>query len=162
MKTTNSLHRFAGLVLIILCSACTSSYRPITFHSGERQPMKITMGVVGQVSDAEIPIATWKDGAQNGQNFGQVFGESVSSLGGASVPLGIAIILLSKAAGNAVGALSDNTVNTIKGQEVEIIADMGGEPLRLFQPSHSKKLKLGDRVRIVEGSFFSRLEPANE
>ena len=78
------------------------------------------------------------------------------------MPLGIAIILLSKAAGNAVGAVSDNTVNTIKGQEVEIIADLGGEPLRLFQPSQKMKLKQGDRVRIVEGSFFSRLEPANE
>ena len=162
MRKQNSLIRFACLALIVSCCACSTEYRPITFHSGERQPMKITMGVVSQVSDAEIPVATWKDGAQNGYNFGKVAGESVSSLGVASIPLGIAIMLVSTAAGKAVGTVNDNTVNSIKGQEIVIVTGQGGEPVRLFQATQMNKLKQGDQVRIVEGSFFSRLEPVSK
>ena len=124
--------------------------------------MKTTVCIVDKVSDTEIPLATWKNGAQNGSIYGQAAGEAVASLGGLSVPLGIAIILIGSAAGKVVGVISDNSGNTIKGQQLVVTPVQGGEQILLFQPSQTKKLKQGDRVRIVEGSFFARLDPISE
>lgn len=162
MNTKNQLHQFAWIGFTVLCTACSTPHRPDTFHSGERQPMKITMGVVSQVSDTEIPLATWKNASQSGRTYGQAAGEAVASLGGVSVPVGIAIALVGSVTGKLIGVASDSMRSTVKGQTIEVQPEQGGEAIQLFQPAQTKKLRLGDRVRIVEGSFVSRLELASE
>lgn len=162
MNTHNIVLRFTLAGLTILSCACSTPHRSATFHSGERQAMKITVGVVSQTSDVEIPLATIKNGSQEGGTYGQAAGEGVASLAGFSVPAGIAIVLIGSTVGKLAGVISDATEKTVSGQAIEVLPSQGGTPIRVLQPNQTKKLKPGDRVRIVEGSFFTHLEPASD
>ena len=145
-----------SLVLLgaLTCCACGgAAYKPLVFHSGEPQPMRITSGSIQTVRDVDIPVATWKTGAESGRLFGGALGEAAAQFG-----VGMPIILVGSALGGMIGMISDSRKLTLPGQELLFAPDGQIEPRQLIQPNQGRKLQVGEKIRIVEGSFMSRLE----
>lgn len=145
-----------SLVLLgaLSCCACGgAAYKPMVFHSGERQPMRITSGSIESVRDVDIPIATWKTGKQSGTTYGGALGEAVAQFGG-----GMPVIFVGTLLGGIAGIISDSRIQTLPGQELVFVPDTQGESRPLIQPDRGHKLQAGEKVRIVEGTFVSRLE----
>lgn len=137
-------------------SGCTTTHQAMTFQRSNAQPMWLTIGVITEVESIEIPKATWKDGAYNGSTYGQGAGQAISGFAGSGVA-GVAIILVSESVGAILGKISDSVERTTSGQRLVFVPDSGGEAKTLIQPDRNSKLRVGDRVRIVEGSFVTQL-----
>lgn len=145
-----------SLVLLGALTSCAcggAAYKPMVFHSGERQPMRITSGSIQTVRDVDIPIASWKTGRQSGTTYGGALGEVVAQFGG-----GMPVIFVGTLLGGIAGIISDSRIRTLPGQELVFVPDPQGEPRQLIQPDQGRKLQVGEKVRIVEGTFVSRLE----
>lgn len=154
MRIITIAQRSLVLLGVLACCACGGAvYKPMVFHNGERQPMRITSGSIQTVRDVDIPVATWKTGAETGRLFGGVLGEAATQFG-----VGMPIILVGSALGGMIGMISDSKKQTLPGQELLFAPDSQGEASQLMQPNQGRKLQAGERIRIVEGSFVSRLE----
>jgi len=153
MLTLNS-QRIGAAVLSISLAACGTTYKPMTYESGNPPKAKITSGVVVSVKDVQIPKARLSGSRSTGSAIGSAAGEAGHMFGG-NIGLVFVGSVVGGLAGIVAGAVASNTVS---GQEIVIQPEGAGKEITVVQPDSSIRIKAGEKVRIYEGSFTSRLD----
>lgn len=150
MKTTATLF---ALVLLVLTTGCATSQKQNSYQTGAvQQKMKVTLATVIDVREVDIEVRPSGAGAAAGTTAGAVVGGGYGGNRG-SIVSGIAGALI----GGVAGTLADKAVNAKKGQEIVFKIDGANETQALVQEVDDDPIRVGDRVRLMEGSFSARL-----
>jgi outer membrane lipoprotein SlyB len=135
----------AGLFLV----GCASSYKANVYQGGQaQQAMRIKIATVMEIREVEISAQNTGTGATVGAAAGGVVGTyNGSTRGGILSGLAGAVI------GGVVGNAAEKAVNAKKGIEITYKLDGTGEIMALVQEQDdADPIKVGDRIKIVEGS----------
>lgn len=150
MKITATLF---ALVLLVLTTGCASSLKQNSYQTGAvQQKMKVTLATVIDVREVDIEVRPSGAGASAGTAAGGVIGGGYGGNRG-SIVSGIAGAVI----GGVAGTLADKAVNAKKGQEIVFKIDGTNETQALVQEVDDDPIRVGDRVRLMEGSFSARL-----
>lgn len=154
------LRTLAALVPIALMAACsTINYNAKTYQVGQvQQQMKVKVGTVVEIREVEIVKKNTNAGTGTGTVVGSVAG-SMAGLSSNSTGQGIAGALAGALVGGVVGGVADSVGRTATGLEILYTLDGSPDVLALVQEKGEDTFKVGDRVRLLEGSFASRLVP---
>lgn len=150
----SNFQRIGAALLSISLAACGTTYKPMTYESGSPPKAKITTGVVVSVRDVQLPKAKLSGTASSGSKIGSTAGEAGYLLGG-----NIGLVFVGSVVGGLAGIVADATASTtVSGQEIVIQPEGAGKKITIVQPDTRTRLNAGEKVRIYEGSFTSRLE----
>jgi len=141
-----------------LTAGCASSQKQNVYSTGAvQQKMKVTLATVIDVREVEIEAKPSGAGASSGMAAGAVIGAGggrpLTTTGKNAIVSGIAGAVI----GGVAGTLAEKGLNSKKGQEVVFKIDGSSEVQALVQELDDNPLKVGDRVRLMEGSFSARL-----
>lgn len=147
-------------VVVLMCSlltvlaGCASSYKPSTYQAGQvQQQMRVKLATVVDIREVDIEMKSTGTGAAVGASAAAVAASNSYYRGGSSVAAGIAGVVI----GGLVGAATEKSVNTKKGIEILYRLDGTTDLLALVQEQESDNpIQVGDRIRIIEGSFAAR------
>ncbi len=137
---------FPGLLIVLfLCSACTSQTGRSYSASETRQSYNVKFGVIEQLNDAVIEDEPSGLGVLGGGAAGAVAG---SLIGGGSARV------YSGLAGAAIGALAgtalEKKIRTKNAQEIMVRLDDNDEKIVVVQQiDEQERLSVGDRVRVI-------------
>lgn len=143
------------LILAVVLSAlalggCTS-YKAKTYQSNQTmQSMRVKYAVVLEIREVDIQGQSTGAGATSGAAMGGIAAWSSNSTGG--MVAGVAGALV----GGVVGAVAEDAMQKKNGIEITYRLE-NGEVMALVQEQDSDNpIGVGDRIRIMEGSFSSR------
>lgn len=140
-----------GLASAALLSGCASSQKANVYQTGAvQQQMKVKLATVIDVREVEIETRPTGVGSTAGATTGAVLAAG-NGRGGAVEGIAGAVI------GGVVGSIAEKGLSGKKGQEVIYQLDGTSDTLALVQEMDEAPLKAGDRVRVIEGSFATRL-----
>jgi len=150
MKMMTSLTAFA---IILLTTGCASSMKQSSYQTGAvQQKMRVTLATVLDVREVDIEVKASGAGAAAGTAAGAVMAGNNSG-SNRGIVSGIAGALV----GGIAGTLADKAANAKKGQEIVYRIDGTNETQALVQEVDDDPIRVGDRVRLMEGSFSARL-----
>jgi outer membrane lipoprotein SlyB len=140
------------LGVIAALGGCASSYKPSVYQSGQvMTQMRVKLATVTGVRDVEIANPESGAGRSAGTVAGAVAGANPNA-GRGGIVGGVAGAVV----GGVAGALVDKAVNSRRGIEILYQLDTG-ETLALVQEADPENpIAVGDRVRILEGTFSAR------
>ena len=141
------------LAIIALTTGCATSQKQNSYTTGSvQQKMKVTLATVIDVREVDIEVKPSGAGAAAGTAIGGVAG-----MGNPNTRSGIVGSIAGMLVGGIAGTLADKAINAKKGQEVIYQIDGTMETQALTQEVDNDPIRVGDRVRLMEGSFSARL-----
>lgn len=140
---------------VVTLAGCASSHSPSVYQSGQVQaPMRVRIATVIDIREVEIEGRQTGVGASAGATTGAVLGSATGSRHGIVGGIAGAVV------GGIAGAVIEKAASGKKGIEILYRLDGGNEIMALVQEQDSDNpIKVGDRVRITEGSFTARAIP---
>lgn len=139
----------AGAILTL--TGCATSYKPGVYQSGQvQQAMKVKLATVIEVREVDIATPASGSGAAAGSATGAVLGTSINSRGGIVAGIAGAVV------GGVAGTVAEKAVNAKKGVEILYQIDGSADMMAVVQEQDENPIQVGDRIRIMEGSFATR------
>lgn len=141
------------LFVALLAGGCATSLKQNVYQSGAtQQQMKVQLATVVDVRDVDIEV--------NPSGGGTLAGAAIGGTAGMGVPgtrQGVVGSIAGAVVGGIAGTLAEKGLNAKKGQEVIYKIDDTPGTFALVQELDGDPLHPGDRVRLMSGSFASRL-----
>ncbi len=156
------MKQFASIILagavVLSAVGCASSQKQNVYSTGAvQQKMKVTLATVVDVREVDIEAKPTGSGTSAGVAAGAVIGAGagrpLATSGKNAIVAGIAGAVI----GGVAGTLAEKGLNAKKGQEVIFKVDGTTDAQALVQELDDDPIKVGDRVRLMEGSFAARL-----
>jgi len=146
-KTTFILAAVLGALVL---GGCTS-YKAKTYQSNQAmQSMRVKYAVVLEIREVDIQGQSTGTGSSSGAALGGIAGFGGSSRGGIAGAVAGAVV------GGVAGAVAEKSLQNKTGIEITYRLE-NGEVMALVQEQDSDNpISVGDRIRIMEGSFSSR------
>jgi outer membrane lipoprotein SlyB len=145
------LNLLIAVPLVLFIAGCATSQKANVYQTGAvQQQMRVKLATVIDVREVDIEPRPTGAGASAGATAGAVIG---TNTGRGGVVEGIAGAVI----GGVAGAMAEKGLSAKKGQEIVYQVDGTSETLALVQEKDETPLKVGDRVRLIEGSFSARL-----
>lgn len=146
-KTTLALAVVLGAAMMTGCA----SYKAQTYNSNQAmQPMRVKYATVLEIREVEIQGQSTGTGAGSGAALGGIAGYTSGSRAGVAGAVAGAVV------GGLAGAGIEHVAQKKTGIEITYRLE-NGEVMALVQEQDDKNpIGVGDRVRIIEGSFSAR------
>lgn len=145
----------AAMMLGMLSMTGCASYKAETYQSNQAmQPMRVKYATVLEIREVEIQRQSTGVGAGSGAALGGIAGYTSGSRAGVAGAVAGTVV------GGLAGAAAEHVLQKETGIEITYRLE-SGEVMALVQEQDDKNpISVGDRVRIIEGSFGARVVKA--
>lgn len=140
-------------MMLLGLAGCASSMKANVYQPGAAmQAMKVRYATIVELREVEIEGKPTGAGSAAGSAAGATAGLfSNNNRGGIIGSIAGAVI------GGVAGHVAEKVVNTKTGIEITYKLDNGGDTMVLVQEKDgANQLAVGDRIKIIEGSFSTR------
>lgn len=147
-----------AFVLVLLATGCATSQKQNVYSTGAvQQKMKVTLATVIDVREVSIEARPTGAGTSAGVAAGAVVGAGAGGPMNTGGKNSIVSSVAGAVIGGVAGTLAERGLNAKRGQEIVYQIDGTKETQALVQELDDDPVKIGDRVRLMEGSFAARL-----
>jgi outer membrane lipoprotein SlyB len=147
---------FLAVAVIALSGCASTSYKPGVYQTGQvQQAMRVKYATVLELREVEIEGKPTGAGGSAGSAAGAVASLYAPNRGGLLTSIAGAVI------GGVVGNLAEKQLSTKKGLEITYRPDGSADAMVVVQEMDSSNpIKVGDHIKIVEGSFMTKVMKA--
>lgn len=152
----NTALLLTAIATLVLGGCGTSQSAKVYTSQNVMQKMRVVYAQVIALREVDLENKTSGAGGTAGMALGAMAGSNMGNGTGA-----IAGAIVGAVAGGVAGTLADKAANGRPGIEVVYRLEKGGEEFVIVQELNgSEDLHVGDRVRVIEGQYSTRVVKA--